>query len=102
MLDFTRIYVDVDDCWKTFEKILEKHLIEDGTRKRNREGNLSISEIMTILIAFQASGWLTFKSFYQYVLKYVNGGVKVYHLAEQKCTTGSIYSQDHPGCQIQS
>jgi len=70
MLDFTRIYVDVDDCWKTFEKILEKHLIEDGTRKRNREGNLSISEIMTILIAFQASGWRTFKSFYQYVLKY--------------------------------
>jgi hypothetical protein len=30
----------------------------------------------------------------------VNGGVKVYHLAEQKCTTHSLYSQDHPGCQV--
>ena len=32
-------------------------------------------------------------------LKGVNGGVKVYHLAEQKCTTGYLYSQDRPGCQ---
>ncbi len=29
----------------------------------------------------------------------VNGGVKVYHLAEQKYTTGSLYSRDRPGCQ---
>ena len=32
----------------------------------------------------------------------VNGGVKVSHLAEQKCTTHSPYSRDHPDCQIQS
>jgi hypothetical protein len=31
--------------------------------------------------------------------KNVNGGVKVYHLAEQKCTTHSLYSRDRPGCQ---
>ena len=29
----------------------------------------------------------------------VNGGVKVTHLAEQKCTTHSLYSRDRPGCQ---
>ena len=29
----------------------------------------------------------------------VNGGVKVSHLAEQKCTTHSLYSRDRPGCQ---
>jgi len=29
----------------------------------------------------------------------VNGGVKVSHLAEQKCTTGSLSSRDRPGCQ---
>ena len=66
--DFTRLFVDVDDCWKAFEKIYAKHLIEDGTRKRNRNGNLSTSEIMTILIAFQTSGYRTFKDFYHYVL----------------------------------
>jgi hypothetical protein len=65
--DFTRLFVDVDDCWKAFEKMYAKHLIEDGTRKRNRQGNLSTSEIMTILIAFQTSGYRTFKDFYQYL-----------------------------------
>jgi len=32
----------------------------------------------------------------------LNGGVKVSHLAEQKCTTYLLYSRDRPGCQIQS
>lgn len=67
-MEFTRLFVDVDDCWKAFEKIFAKHLIEDGTRKRNRQGNLCISEIMTILIAFQTSGFRTFKNFYLYLL----------------------------------
>jgi hypothetical protein len=67
-MDFTRLFVDVDDWWKVFEKIYSKHLIEDGTRKRNRHSNLSISEIMTILIAFQTSGYRTFKDFYHYLL----------------------------------
>ena len=30
----------------------------------------------------------------------VNGGVKLSHLTEQKCTTYSLYSQDHPGRQV--
>jgi hypothetical protein len=69
-MDFTRLFVHVDDCCKSFEKIYSKHLIENGTRKRNRQSNLSISEIMTILIAFQTSGYRTFKDFYQYILAY--------------------------------
>ena len=24
--DFTRLFVDVDDCWKAFEKMYAKHL----------------------------------------------------------------------------
>jgi hypothetical protein len=35
-MDFTKLYVDVDDYWKAFEKIYAKHLIEDGIRQRNR------------------------------------------------------------------
>jgi len=70
MLDFTTLFVDVDDCWKNFEKIYAAHLIEDGVRKRNRDSKLSISEVMTILIAFQTSGYRTFKSFYGYVLSH--------------------------------
>lgn len=70
MSDFTTLFVDVDDCWKDFSKIYASHLIEEGVRNRNRESNLSISEIMTILIAFQTSGYRTFKSYYQYLLNY--------------------------------
>lgn len=70
MLDFTTLFVDVDDCWKNFEKIYAAHLIEDGVRKRNRNSKLSISEIMTILIAFQPSGYRTFKAYYAYVLNH--------------------------------
>lgn len=73
MLDFTTLFVDVDDCWKAFQKIYDKHLLEDGTRRRNRECNLSISEIMTIIIGFQTSGFRTFKAYYQYVLKHHRG-----------------------------
>lgn len=69
-MDFTMLFVDVDDCWKNFEKIYAAHLIEDGIRKRNRDSNLSISEIMTLLIAFQTSGYRTFKDYYRYVLKH--------------------------------
>jgi hypothetical protein len=68
MLDFTTLFVEVDDCWKDFEKIYASHLMEDGVRKRNRDSNLSMSEIMTILIAFQTSGYRTFKNYYQYLL----------------------------------
>ncbi len=25
MLDFTTLFVDVDDCWKVFQKIYNKH-----------------------------------------------------------------------------
>lgn len=70
MMDFTKLFVDVDDCWKSFQKIYNKHLLEDGTRRRNRDGNLSISEIMTVIIGFQTSGFRTFKAYYQYVLKH--------------------------------
>lgn len=70
MYDFTELFVDVDDCWKTFEKIYAKHLIEDGTRKRIRKCKLSISEIITIIIAFQTSSYRTFKAFYNFLLKH--------------------------------
>jgi hypothetical protein len=60
-MDFTRLFVDIDDYWKASEKIYAKHLIEDGTRKRNRKSNLSTSEIMTILIAITFTNIAHFK-----------------------------------------
>ena len=47
-------------------------MIQSGTKKRNRSGQLSISEIMTIYIHFHQSHYRDFKSYYLcYVNKYL-------------------------------
>ena len=60
----TKLFVEIDDFMKKFEKELKKRLIEDGSVKRDRETKLSNSEIMTILVYFHISGYRTFKSYY--------------------------------------
>ena len=69
-MDFTALFVDVDDSWKRFRPEYESRLIADGTRRRRREGKLSVSEIMTLLIAFQISNYRTFKHFYLHVQRH--------------------------------
>jgi len=66
-MDFTDLFVDVDDFWKQFRPAYEQRLLADGQRRRLRCGQLSASEIMTILIAFQSSNCRTFKHFYLYL-----------------------------------
>jgi hypothetical protein len=51
-MDFTSLYVDVDDFWQSFCDEYHRHLIADGQRRRHRQTQLSVSEVMTILIAF--------------------------------------------------
>lgn len=67
-MDFTALYVDVDDFWQVFGPGFEQRLIADGHRRRRRASELSVSEIMTILIAFQTSNFRTFKHFYLFLL----------------------------------
>ena len=67
-MDFTKLFVEVDDFWKQFRPAYEQRLLTDGQRRRLRDGQLSVSEIMTLLIAFQSSNYRTFKHFYFYLL----------------------------------
>jgi hypothetical protein len=67
-MDFTELFVEIDDFWKNLRIIYDNHLLEDGTRKRTRPCRLSVSEIMTILIAFQTSRYRDFKAYYHYLL----------------------------------
>jgi hypothetical protein len=67
-MDFTDLYVAVDDFWQNFRDDYQRRLIADGHRHRRRDGQLSVSEIMTILIAFQSSNFRTFKHFYRHLL----------------------------------
>lgn len=69
-MDFTELFVDVDDFWLMFRVDYERQLVAGGHKHRRREGQLSASEIMTILIAFQASNHRTFKHFYLHLARH--------------------------------
>jgi len=63
-MDFTELFVGVDDFWISFQAQFECHLLADGHCRRRRDSRMSVSEIMTILILFQSSNYRTFKHFY--------------------------------------
>jgi hypothetical protein len=63
-IDYDRLFCFVDDFYKGFEPWYKKSLIASGSKKRNRECKMSLSEIITILIAFHQSGMSCFKYFY--------------------------------------
>lgn len=69
-MDFTALYVQVDDFWVSFRQNYEHRRIADGQRRRRRDGQLSVSEIMTILICFQTSHFRTFKHFYLHLRRH--------------------------------
>jgi hypothetical protein len=69
-LDLTTLYSSVDDFWKIFKAEWEKHLIDSVKSNRGKEPELSISEMMTILILFRASNYRTFKHFYFHVAEH--------------------------------
>lgn len=64
MFNITETYCLVDDFCKKFMSEWNKHLIDNGLKKRNRESKLSSSEVMTILILFHQSHYRSFKHFY--------------------------------------
>ena len=61
-MNLVELFCKVDDFCLQFLPIMKKHLI--GGNHRNRSGQLSLSEIMTILILFHQSGYRHFKAFY--------------------------------------
>jgi transposase len=67
-MDFTELFCDVDDFCKVFQPLLEKRQIASGERRRQRRARLSLSEQMTIVIAFHASNYRDFKHFYLMLL----------------------------------
>ena len=68
MEDLTVLFCSVDDFWKQFEANWTENLIGSSKPKRGPNTELSISEMMTIVIMFHQSNYRTFKHFYQFVL----------------------------------
>lgn len=63
-MSLLELFCRVDDFWKSFAPAWHQRLLAAGTLKRQRAGNLSASEIMTILIHFHQSHYRDFKAFY--------------------------------------
>lgn len=70
--NLTVLYCLVDDFWKEFMPTWKASLIQSGLQKRDRAGQLSASEIMTIYIHFHQSHYRDFKNYYiNYVCRYL-------------------------------
>jgi IS5 family transposase len=64
-LDITRIFCEVDDFCQQFEQQWHQQpQLPSMPGERRSQSRLSLSEIMTIAIAFHGSGFRTFKEFY--------------------------------------
>ena len=64
MESLVEMFCDVDDFCQIYLPIWEKKLLASGEKKRRRQGQLSMSEIMTIVIHFHQSNYRTFKAYY--------------------------------------
>jgi transposase len=64
MDNLTELFCLVDDFCREFEPAWERRLLADGARKRRRQGGLSLSELMTLMVLFHQLRFRQFKSFY--------------------------------------
>ena len=73
-MSLLELYCAVDDFYQAMEKEQVGRLIGDGSQRRQRAGQLSDSEALTIMIHFHQSQYRTFKAYYQaYVAVYLRG-----------------------------
>ena len=64
MESLLELFVSIDDFCQVFLPFWERKLMQDGSKKRRRAGQMSVSEIMTILIYFHQSHYRDFKTYY--------------------------------------
>jgi len=71
-MSLLELYCHVDDFCQQTEPQWKTERLSDGAKHRQRSGELSDSEIMTLLIHFHQSQYRTFKAFYtQHVEEYL-------------------------------
>ena len=63
-MDIVQLFCDVDDFCQWFLPRWQRYQLTDGGHKRLRQGQLSLSEVMTLVILFHHSRYRDFKSFY--------------------------------------
>ena len=66
--DIVALYVCIDDFSKIYEEWEKKKLI-GATKNRKREGKLSMSEKLLIVILYHLEGFKNFKYYYKYAVE---------------------------------
>ena len=64
MESLLELFMSVDDFCQVFLPFWERTLLQDGSKKRCRPGQMSVSEMMTIIIHFHQSHYRDFKTYY--------------------------------------
>jgi Transposase DDE domain len=59
------IFCDIDDFCKYFLREQSGHILPNPSRRRDRESQMSLSEVATIIVLFQMSHYRTFKDYYE-------------------------------------
>jgi len=71
-MDILPVFCDIDDFCLLFEPTWQHQQLAAAPRQRHRPSNLALSEVMTIIVSFHASGYRNFKTFYRdYVAKHL-------------------------------
>lgn len=71
-MSLLELFIDVDDFWQVFLPIWKQELLANGKAQRMRQTQLSMSEIMTIIIHFHQSNYRNFKAYYiEYVQEHL-------------------------------
>jgi hypothetical protein len=74
MFSLEELFCSVDDFCRSFEPLWQQQLLSHRLQTRDRQRQLCLSEIMTILIAFHQQRYRTFKDYYtQHVCVYWRG-----------------------------
>jgi hypothetical protein len=63
-MNLLELFCDVDDFWQDFQPHWEQEMLHNGAAHRLRPGQLSVSEVMTIMIHFHQSHYRHFKAYY--------------------------------------
>ena len=63
-MELEKLFCELDDFCKEFEKIWQQELLSTGEQKRQKKFNLCLSEVMTIIIHFHQSSYINFKDYY--------------------------------------
>ena len=64
MIDYDTLFCFVDDFCGGFEPWFDQQLLESGKKRRRRSGQLKLSEVLTIVLAYPQSGRACFQYFY--------------------------------------